>query len=511
MADNKRIAKNTLFLYFRMFLIMGVSLYTSRVILQTLGVEDFGLYNIVGGLVTMFSFLGGSLGGATSRFITFELGRKNNDQLGKVFNVALVVHVVIALLIILLAETFGLWLFYEKMIIPEARQTAAFWVYQISVLTILFSFTQVPYNATIISHENMKVYAYVGIVEVFLKLLVVYLIAISPFDRLTFYAILLFLVHVGIMLYYRHFCICHYPESHFSFCKDKQLYKSIFSYAASDMIGSVSSMAQGQGLNLLLNMYFGPVVNAARAVAYQVQGAVSQFSTNFLTAVRPQIIKSYAEGKIDDMWKLVIQSSCFSYYLMWMICLPICLEADTILLIWLGDYPNHTVSFLILVLILCLIQTVKTPRVTIFHAMAKVFWSNITVGIVLCLAFPLAYVFLRNGGSPESVFWAANISMIASEFVSVLVLRKFMEFSLIKYFISVHGRCLLVSAVSIIIPLLVYDKIIEPGIFRIIVTCILTTISIIITSLYIGMNKSMRFKLFNNIKLKLNSLYGGKS
>ena len=494
-----------------MFLIMGVSLYTSRIILKTLGVEDFGLYNIVGGIVTMFSFLGGSLSGATSRFITFELGKKDYVQLRKVFNVALVVHVLIALFIVLIAETFGLWLFYEKMVIPEPRLNAALWVYQISVITIIFSLTQVPYNATIIAHENMKVYAYVGIVEVIAKLIVVYLIAISPIDRLVFYALLLFVLQVSIMLYYRNYCISHYLESHFNFCKEKQLYKSIFSYAASDMIGSISSMAQGQGLNLLLNMYFGPVVNAARAIAYQVQGAVSQFSTNFLTAVRPQIIKSYAEGKIEDMWKLVIQSSCFSYYLMWMICLPICLEAKTILSIWLGDYPDHTVSFLILILILCLIQTVKTPRVTIFHAMAKVFWSNITVGVVLCLAFPLAYIFLRKGGNPESVFWAANISMIASEIVSVIVLRRFIEFSMIKYFITVHGRCILVSAISIIIPLLIYDRILNPSFLRIILTCIITTISIGLTSLYIGMDHSLRVKLLTLVKTKINTVRGNSN
>ncbi len=503
MSDNRRIAKNTMFLYFRMFLIMGVSLYTSRIVLGTLGVEDYGLYNVVGGIVTMFSFLNGSLGAATSRYITFELGKKNYERLNQIFNVALVVHILIAFIIIILAETIGLWFFYEKMTIPEERLNAAFWVYQISIITSFFSMTQVPYNAVIIARENMKVYAYVGIVEVLAKLIIVYIIKVSPIDKLVFYAILLCTLQVSILLYYRYFCTKHYQESHLKLCKDKCLYKNIFSYAGSDMIGSIAVMAQGQGLNLLLNVFFGPVVNAARAVAYQVQGAVTQFSNNFMTAVRPQIIKSYAEDKLEDMWRLVIQSSCFSFYLMWMICLPLMLEADTVLRLWLGEYPDHSVSFLILILILCLIQTLKTPRVTVFHALAKVFASNITVGIVLCLAFPLAYVFLKMGGSPESVFWAANISMIASELVSVFVLKHYLDYSIIKYLLSVHGRCLLVACVSFVIPYFVFNKIMDAGFLRLCVTTILTTLSVGLTSLYIGMDKSMRTKLYSIVKSKI--------
>ena len=506
MTDNKRIAKNTMFLYFRMFLIMGVALYTSRIVLETLGVEDFGLYNVVGGIVTMFSFINGSLGSATSRYITFELGRKNYVRLSQIFNVAFAVHVFMALIIVVLAETVGLWFFYEKMTIPVERLDAAFWVYQISILHSFFSMTQVPYNAVIIARENMKVYAYIGIVEVLAKLLIVYMIKVSPIDRLVYYAILLCMLQVGILLYYRYFCTSRYPESHLKVCKDRTLYRSIFTYGASDMIGAVSVMAQGQGLNLLLNVYFGPVVNAARAIAYQIQGAVTQFSNNFMTAVRPQIIKSYAEGNIEDMWRLVIHSSCFSFYLMWLICLPLMLEASTVLSIWLGRYPDHSVSFLILILILCLIQTLKTPRVTIFHALAKVFASNITVGTVLCLAFPLAYLFLELGGSPESVFWAANISMAASELVSVFVLRRFLDYSITGYLLSVHGRCTLVAVISLIIPYFVYDRFMDAGFLRLLVTCVITTVSVILTSLYIGMDKPMRAKLYGIVKTRINKI-----
>lgn len=486
-----------------MFLIMGVSLYTSRVVLATLGVVDYGLYNVVGGIVTMFSFLNGSLGAATSRYITFELGKKNYEGLNKIFNVALLTHIFIGIIIVLLAETIGLWFFYEKMIIPEERLNAAFWVYQISIFSTLISLTQVPYNATIIAHENMKVYAYVGIVEVILKLVVVYLLVISPFEKLIFYASLLFLINIGKILFYRIYCICRYPESRIKICKEKILYKEIFKFASSDLIGNISVLAQGQGLNLLLNVFFGPVVNAARAVAYQVQGAVTQFGNNFMTAVRPQIIKLYAQGEIKEMFKLVYLSSNFSYYLMLFLILPLSLEADYILSLWLGEYPDHSVSFLILVFILCLIQTLKTPRTIVLHATGKLFLANVVIGTLLCCAFPLAYVFLRMGGEPESVFWAANITMFLSEFISVFIVRKYVEYNIVDYLLNVHGRCAIVTGVSLIMPYLMFDRYLEPSFVRLILTCCLTTISIAATVWCIGMNKDMRQKTVTFIKSKI--------
>lgn len=277
----------------------------------------------------------------------------------------------------------------------------------------------------------------------------------------------------------------------------------MFGYACADMIGSISCLAQGQGLNLLLNVFFGPVVNAARAIAYQVQGAVTQFSNNFMTAVRPQIIKSYAEGNVTAMWTLVKDSSCFSFYLMWLLTLPIMLEADYVLSLWLGKYPDHSVSFLNLVLVLCLIQALKTPRTTIYHATGHVKLTNIVVGSILCAAFPLAYLFLKLGMSPESVFWAANISMAVSEIASVFILKRYVEYSISKYLIQVHGRCILVAAVSCILPYCFFDKFMEPSFIRLIVTCVATTLFISITVLTIGMDKSMRNKLFHIIRTKI--------
>lgn len=503
MSDNKRIAKNTVFLYFRMLLVMGVNLYTSRVVLKVLGFEDYGLYNVVGGIVTMFTFLNGSLGTATSRYITFELGKKNYERLNRIFNTALIIHISIAVIIILLAETVGLWFFYEKMSIPADRLDAAFWVYQLSIITCFFSLTQVPYNATIIAYENMKIYAYAGIVEVSLKLLIVFLLFVSPIDRLVFYAAMLCLLQVGVMSFYRYYCGRHFESCKIHLYKDSRLFKEMFAYAGSDLIGNISVLAQGQGLNILLNIFFGPPVNAARGIAYQVQGAITQFSNNFMTAVRPQIIKLYAEGKTEEMMRLVKQSSCFSFYLMWIISFPILLESDYILSLWLGDYPEHTVSFLHLILILCLIQTVKTPRSTIFHATGHLKFVNMVVGGILCAAFPLAYILLKMGFSPESVFYAANATMVVSEAASVVILKKYIDYSVYDYVKTVYGRCLLVALTSFIIPFLLYQNILNESFARLILTCFLTTASSMACVYTLGMNASERGKVKKIILKKM--------
>lgn len=500
MSEKGKIVRNTFFLYVRMLLIMGVSLYTSRVILRVLGIDDFGIYNVVGGIVTMFTFLNGSLSAATSRYITFELGRGREGRANEVFNVALLIHLALSFIIVLLSETVGLWFFYEKMNIPPERLHAAFIVYQISVVTTFVSVTQVPYNAMIIAHENMSVYAYVGIFEAFGKLGIALILAHSPIDRLVFYALLLCALQVSVMVFYRLYCGRHFKETSLKLYRDKTLYKEMFSYAGSDLIGQLSIMAQGQGLNLLLNVFFGPAVNAARAIAYQVQGIVTQFSNNFMTAVKPQIIKRYADGRPDDMMKLVRTSSKFSYYLMWLIVLPVMLESDYLLKLWLGEYPEYTVQFLRLVLLLCLIQTLKSPRTTAYHATGHIRRVNLIVGTILCCALPLGYVFLKSGFRAESVFWAAIISMLVSELVSVLILKRYVRYSAVSYVLDVHVRCAVVSAVSVIIPLLYMSYAGESGAWRLVMTCAVTALSSLLTIWTIGLDTEMRGRVKEFIK-----------
>lgn len=503
-ADNKkRLIKNTMYLYVRMLVLMLIGLFTSRVVLNSLGEVDFGLNNVVGGITAMFGFLHGCLGAATSRFITFELGRRNFVALNKIFNVALVVHVAIAFIIVILCETVGLWFFYHKMIIPEERLGAAMLVYQLSIIGTPLFLSQVPYNATLIAHENMKIYAYFTMVDGLFKLLIAYLLYIAPFDKLVFYASLTFLQSLVGLVFYRIYCIRHYPETKIRFCKEKKLYKKIFSYAGSDLIGQIAGIAQGTGLNLLLNMFFGPVVNAARGIAYQVQGHVGKFSGGFMTAIKPQIIKSYAIGDIDGMLSLVKQGACFSFYLMLLIALPVCLEADLLLSWWLGHYPEHTHSFLILIIVYCLINTWKESRGTAIHATGKLFLSNITVGVCMCMAFPLAYLFLKVGGVPESVFVAAIISIYLSDIIGILVLRRYVDFSVVRYWRDVHFRCFLVAVIASLVPYMIYNKLLEPGILRFMLNSIVCIIMVCITSFTIGMDRQMRTKLVRIIKNKI--------
>lgn len=507
MPDNRRIAKNTVFLYVRMLLVMLVALYTSRIVLKVLGAEDYGLYNAIGGVVAMFTFLNSSLGAATSRHLTFELGRKRTDRVNLVFNVAFVTHIIIAAVIVVLAETVGLWFLHEKMIIPPDRMRAAVQVYQISVITCFFSLTQVPYNALIIAHEDMKVFAWAGVADALGRLLTAFLLYAAPFDRLTFYALLTCLVQIGMMVFYRTYCGWQYPESRLRLVRNRKMYREMFSYAGSDLIGNMAVLAQGQGLNLLLNMFFGPVVNAARGIAYQVQGAVTQFGNSFMTAVKPQIIKSYSEGDVKGMMQLVTRSSCLSFFLLWAICLPIFLESGGILSLWLGEYPDHTVPFLRLVLIMCLIQAIKTPRTSAFHATGKIRLTNAVVGTLLCLALPLAYLLLKFGCSPESVFVAAISSLLVSEVASILILKRYIQYSVLSYTVQVYGRCVLVAALSLAVALPVHGLMADPSsaladktLLRLLVTCILTTLCAGAAILAVGMDRSMRGKMIRFIR-----------
>lgn len=501
-GSNKRIAKNTLLLYVRMGITMLISLYTSRIVLQVLGVNDYGIYSVVGGITAMFTFINGSLSGATSRFLTYELGTGNMNQLNKTFSAAIVNHFILALIILLLCETIGLWFLAYKLVIPAERMFAAHWLYQFSVFSTILGIMQVPFGALIMAHEKMGVYAYLSIVEVTLKLLLVFTLPIIPMDKLIFWSLggtcISFLYTIFNYIY----CLRHFEESHYRFHKDIILYKQMFSYSFWDFLGNMSTLAQGQGLNMLLNIFFGPAVNAARGIAMTVQGAVVQFSSNFVIASKPQIIKLYAEGNIKEMMSLVYNTSSLSYYLLFVFVLPLCLELDYVLYLWLGSYPEETVIFTILILINSLVWSIKSSRVTALHATGKIKLSNVTVGVILCLTFPISYIFLKNGYSASSVFTITIVMTLLAEFVACFVLRLYIKFSLIDYFINVYGRALLVSALSFILPYMVHSYM-DRGFLRLVVVCVISFISVCFFAYYLGFRYEVRSSVRNYIKSKL--------
>lgn len=449
-ANNKRIAKNTLFLYVRMGLSMFVSLYTSRVVLQVLGVEDYGIYGVVGGVVAMFEFLNASMSGATARFLTYELGRGDSQQLHKTFCMAFYEHVIIASIVLLVCETVGLWFLNTKLVIPTDRLTAANWVFQLSILSMMLNVTQVPYNASIISHEKMDVYAYVGMANVLLKLLIVYLLDVFLFDKLVFYALLVFCVSLSIAMFYRFYCHRHFSECRLQWLWDYPLLKKMFSFSGWDLYGNLSVTARTQGVNLLLNMFFGPALNAASSIATHVQGAVMNFAANVSTAVKPQIIKYYAQGNYQEMVRLMSNTVRLNYLILMVISIPLMVELPYILHLWLGQVPDYTVSFCALTLIFNFYANMSYTLVTGIHATGKIFRPSIINGTLYLAVVPFTYMAFKFGLDAWCPYLFNVIAVILGMLSNAYTLSMYVEgFSFKKFISKDFIPCIVVFAVCL--------------------------------------------------------------
>lgn len=505
--NNKRIAKNTLVLYIRMFFIMAVTLYTSRVILKTLGVEDFGIYNVVGGVVAMMGFLRGAMSAASTRFITYELGRNDFEQLRKTYCVSLMIYAFICLVFVIIAETLGLWFLNSKLIIPESRIVAANFVYQFTILSVVIDMMAQPYNAVIISHERMSFFAYISVLEVILKLLIVYLLTIQPYDNLIIYAILVSCVSLVIRAIYGIYCKQNFPECKFKVYRDKPLFIRMLSYSGWNLFGSLSSLAKGQGINILLNVFFNPTVNAARGIAFQVGSAMSQFSHNFFTAVRPQIIKYYAQNDLKNMFVLVFRSSKLSFYLNLLLSVPLLIETPQIIQLWLGQTPEYVVVFSRLIIIISAIDAMAHPVMTATHATGKVALYQSVAGIMNILILPISYLFLQWGYPPVSVFWVSLIVTIINVFLRAFILKYLIKsFPLFNYFIQVCGTCFLVSVLSVALPLF-FCTLLKPNMGSDIVVCLICLTSTLLCVYLIGLSieekktvKKYCLMWFSNIK-----------
>jgi O-antigen/teichoic acid export membrane protein len=453
--NSKRIAKNTILLYFRMFLTMGVSLYTSRVVLNTLGVADFGIYNVVGGVVMMLSFLNASMSSATQRFLSFELGKRDFAEFKRVFSMSINIHAIIAVTIFILAETIGLWFLNAKLNIPANRMGAANWVYQFSIFSFMVSILSVPYNATIIAHERMNAYAYISIAEVGLKLFIVFALVWLGFDKLKLYSILVFGVAVIIRALYQTYCTRNFPESKYSFFWDKNLYKTLMSYAGWNLFGNLAAVTFNSGINILLNIFFGPAINAARGIAYQVNGAVNGFVGNFQMAINPQIVKSYAANEKGYMHQLIFQGSKYSFFLLFFLSLPVLFETEVILSWWLKIVPEYTVLFCRLVLINTLIDCISGPLMTAAQASGKIKKYQAVVGGLLLLILPISYLFLKIGFPPQTtLFVSISISIIAL-FARLQIISPLVSLSILNFTRQVLIRILTVIVASIVLPLII--------------------------------------------------------
>lgn len=503
-SNNKRIAKNTAILYLRMIFILCIGLFTSRVVLNALGVEDYGIYNVVGGFVSFFAFLNGAMSTATQRFLTFELASGTLESQRRTFSTALIIHFILAIIIFILAETVGLWFVCNKLVIPEIRFTAALWVYQLSIATCIFSVISLPYNAMIIAHERMSAFAYISIMDATLKLIIVYCLIISPWDKLILYAILLFVVGVLDRLIYGFYCSKHFPEARFVCYFDKTLLKKMNNIAGWSLFGNVAGIGYTQGLNVLLNMFFGPAINASRGIAVTVQGVVSGFVSNFQMALNPQITKSYAVNDLDRMHKLIYVSSKFSFLLLFLLVLPIIIEAKQILIIWLKLVPEYSVTFLRFTLCIMLIETLANPLMIASQATGKVKVYQSIVGGTLLMIVPIAYFVLKLGGNPTSVFIVHLIVAILAQLFRLYIISRQIQMPLNKYFERVVYRIIFVCIAAVIPVYLLFSFIPDTIVYHLTVIFVtfLITFIVIVT---VGLTKNERMTVFSKIDLIIKS------
>lgn len=498
-SDNtKRIAKNTLMLYIRMFVTMVVSLFTSRVVLQALGVEDYGIFNVVGGIITMFTFINSSMVSSTQRYLNFELAKGDEQSLRSVFSTSLQIHCLIALFIILLGETVGLWFLMEKLVIPESRMNAAMWVYQCSIVTCAVGIISAPYNADIIAHEKMSAFAYISIIEVSLKLLIVYLLIASPIDKLIAYALLTLAVQLLIRFIYTRYCHKNFKESFIELKLNKPLLKEMSGFAGWSFFGNLAAILYTQGLNMMLNIFFGPIVNAARGIAVQVQSAIQQFVSGFQTALNPQITKNYAVGDLTQMHSLMFRSARFSFLLLFFLSLPVLLETNFLLTVWLKNVPDNAVIFTQIMVCISLIYTTANPCVVANQATGKVKVYQMVVGGILLTILPISYIVLKLGAPAYSVFIVHFCVESVAQFFRMFMLRKLINLPIWQYMKNIYLPIIATIVVSVLLPILIHINM-EEGWLRFIVVGFTCVGSVGLSALFIGITKHERLFLWDKV------------
>lgn len=502
-TNNKRLAKNTIVLYLRMLFTMVLQLYTSRLVLQALGVEDYGIYNVVGGVIAMLNFVNMSLSNANSRFTAVEIGSGNQDSINKVFSCIMSIHWLFAILIIVFAETIGLWFVMTKLTLPEGRMTAAIWVYQSAVLSSIITIISSPYNGLIIAHEKMSAFAVISIFDAVAKFCIALSLFYSPIDRLILYAISYVFIQLIVRLIYMIYCKKKFVESSYHFTWNRKISTKVLSFAGWTLTGNISVMGYTQGLNILLNIFFGAVVNAARGISVQVQAAARMFFTGFQTAINPQIIKSYAQRDYERLHALIFMSSRFSFFLMLLVTIPLCIHSQYILELWLGTVPEYTADFVRVMLVVGLIHTLQNPTMTALHATGNIKKVQIVESSLLLSVVPLAYLFLKYLHiAPVSVFVVYLIVEFITQFVRVYMIYPLINLRMIDYFTKVMWPICNVSITSIVACLAISKLIIVSSFEMLFVAVSAYVITISIIVYILGLKQSER-NLVNSFICKL--------
>lgn len=504
-ANLKIIARNTLMLYIRTLVTMGITLYTSRIILKVLGIEDWGIYNIVGSIVIFFTFFNSAMSGGTQRFLTFELGRSDFKRLAEVFSVSIVTHAGIGLLVLVLAETVGLWFINSQLNISPERMNAANWVYQFSLLTFIVQIMMVPYNATIIAHEKMSFYAYLSLIDVVLKLLLVWGIQYLSCDKLILYAVFIFVVTViiwSITYFYavRRFSCCRYV-----FVKEKAAYKQLMIFSGWNLVGCSADIGVQQGQNVLLNLFWGVAINAAMGIANQVSSALQRLVSNFQTAFNPQIVKLYAVGQTEELNRLVFRASKYSFYLMLFLSVPVVLEMNWILNHWLKTVPQYTAVLCRLSIAAFVLETFSAPLAMIIAATGKIRNYQIVLSLILLLNLPVSYVFFKNGYQPSVVLTIRLGIILGVLLVRMLFLKDMLNFRFLQYGKLFLFNVLVVGGASAVLPWLVHTYLFY-GTERFLMVCVTSVVSTACFVAFLGMSKAERLYVMDRIKMKLKGI-----
>lgn len=492
--NNKRIAKNTLMLYFRMLFMMAIGLYTSRVILDKLGEVDFGIYNVVGGFVTMFSIISGAMTSATQRFLSFEIGKGKDGNVKGIFSTMIYIHLFLALIVLIVGEIVGVWFLNTHMNFPADRYDAANWVFQLSLLVFILNVINVPYNGALIAYEKMSAFAYFSIFDAVFKLAICYVITLTPYDKLVVYAVLMAFIQILLLVMYFGYCRIKFSECRFTGKFNKMYGKNVGSFVGWNLIGSLAIIAKEQGVNVVLNMFFGPAVNAARGIAYNVLSKINGFVINFQMALNPQIIKNYASGEREAMYKLVFRGAKLSYLLLLTLSLPVVVEAPLILNIWLKEVPDYTVIFLRIVIFTSLLNALSNPLIISMHAFGKVRDYQIVVSGLSLITLPLVCVVLKMGAEP---YWAMIVVAgveFACHFARLYMLERCMQFPMLRFLKDVTLRVYVITALSLVLPILVYRSI-DVAVVRFFTVCLLSVLSTIGIGYYLGFNKAERLTI----------------
>lgn len=501
--QNKRIAQNTIYLYIRSILVLCVGLYTSRVVLKALGIDDYGIYNVVGGFVAMFAIISSSLVSASQRFISYEMG-KVNPQMERIFHGTVTIHIILAIIILVLSESIGLWFLLTKLKIAPNRLDAAFWVYQFSIITFCINLISIPYNATIIAHERMKAFAYVSIFEACSKLIMAFLLQFVPCDRLIVYSLMMMLIAISIRCLYGYYCKTRFEECTFHISFDKKLFKEMLGFTSWNFIGSTASIFSTQGINVLVNLFFGVALNAARGVCDQVNNAINTFVSSFMTALNPQITKSYAAKDYDNMNKLMLRGAKYGTLMYWLISFIVFVESDFILKVWLVKVPPYAPVFLRLILIYSIFQAMSNTLYTGMLATGKIKKYQIIIGTITAMAFVICYIAFKIGLGPE---WS-YISMLISVFIAMFVRLKLLEgmiqgFSGILFFKKVIMRIFAIVTFSLMLVYVLKAAINVNEVAEFFIVVAYTLLVIPILSYYIGLNtKEKKYVLSKVVEIK---------